>query len=104
MLVGADDGAVDEMQAPVDPALAISTSLKRLQDTLPNAGFAPAVEAARYRADRAIALRKVLPGRSGAVNPENTIDDRAVVVVRPPSGLSGGNSGFSRSHCASVKS
>jgi len=35
VLVGADDGAVDEMQVPVDPALAIGTSLKRLQDILP---------------------------------------------------------------------
>ena len=38
VLVGADNGAVDEMQAPVDPALAIGASLKRLQDALPDPG------------------------------------------------------------------
>ena len=82
--MGADNGAVNEMQAPVDPALAVSASLERLQDALPDPGLAPAVEPARHGADRAITLGQVLPGRPGAVDPENAIDDRAVIVVRPP--------------------
>ena len=85
MLVSADNGAVNEMQAPVDPTLAVGPRLKRLQDALPDPGRAPAVEPARHGADRAIALGQVLPGRASAVDPQNAIDDRAVIVVRPPS-------------------
>jgi hypothetical protein len=41
VLMGADDGAVDEVQAPVDPSLTVSQGLERFQDPLPNPSLAP---------------------------------------------------------------
>lgn len=81
--MGADDGAVNERQGPIDPSLAVGPSLQRLQKTLPESGLAPAIKPARDRADRTIAARQVIPRCAGAGDPENAIDDPAVIVVRP---------------------
>src|SRR5689334_12558632 len=81
--MSADNGAVDEVQAPIDPPLAVGLGLQGFQDVLPDPGLAPAIEPARHRANRAIAARQVVPGRAGAVDPENAVQDPAVIVVRP---------------------
>jgi hypothetical protein len=57
VLVGADHAHVDQVQAPVHFAMRICRSLKRLEDPLPHAECAPAVEAAQHRPNCAIARR-----------------------------------------------
>ena len=45
MLVGADDGAVDEMERPVQPSLRIGLSLHLGQNPIPDPGSLPPIEA-----------------------------------------------------------
>src|SRR3954452_22552231 len=84
MLVSAHDRAVQEMHLPADPPLGIGQGLQRLQHVLPYARPAPAVEPARHRADPTIVPRQVAPGRTAVEDPENAVEDPAVVIIRPP--------------------
>src|SRR4051794_37932424 len=84
MLVSAHDRAVQEVQLPADPPLGIGQGLQRLQHVLPYARPAPAVEPARHRAHPTIVPRQVAPGRTAVEDPENAVEDPAVVIIRPP--------------------
>src|SRR5262245_6647870 len=53
------------------------------EHAVPDAGEAPAAEAAVQRRPGAIPLRHVAPGDAGRELPENPVEDGAVVVVRP---------------------
>src|SRR5918911_1272387 len=55
--------------------------LQGFEDALPDAGLAQSVKAARYRPDRPEALRQVPPGRAGAQDPENAIEDGSMFMV-----------------------
>ena len=79
-----DDGAVNEVQGPVNPPPSIGVGLQAFQDAPPDTGLAPAIEAAGHRTGRAVTLRQVLPGRSGPQDPENAVENAPVVVVRAP--------------------
>src|SRR5260370_24875457 len=82
--MGTNDGAIDEMQVPVHPTGLVGLLLQRGQDAVPDAGGTPAIEAAGDRLVAAVALRQVLPGRSGPQDPLDTIDDGTMVVIGPP--------------------
>src|SRR3954452_4386975 len=84
MLVSAHDRAIQEVQLPADPPLSIGQGLQRLQHVLPYARPAPAVEPARHRPDPTIVPRQVAPGRTAVEDPENAVEDPAVVIIRPP--------------------
>jgi len=71
------------MQAPVHLVVFLGLRLKRREYPLPYPRRAPAVEPARHRPDRAVALGQVAPRRTGAQNPQNAVQNGAVVVVRP---------------------
>lgn len=76
MLVGADDGAVDELhRIRRFPG-------QRFENPHPDARLRPAVEAVVDRGVRAIALRQVALGRAGAQHPENAIENPAVIHPR----------------------
>jgi hypothetical protein len=45
VLVCPHDGAIDEVQAPVELALGIGLSLQRRNEAIPDAGSRPAIEA-----------------------------------------------------------
>src|ERR671929_2307770 len=81
MLVGAHDDAVHEVQVPLDQAGGLGLGLQGFEDALPDAGLAPAVKAARYRSDRPVALGQGPPGRAGAQDPENAIEDGSMFMV-----------------------
>ena len=51
-----------------------------MMDLLPDAPLAPPGEAFVYGVGVAEALGQVLPGRSGACNPEHSIDEKAVIL------------------------
>src|SRR5690606_10653098 len=52
------------------------------KETLPDAGFAPALKAAVDRGPRAVALGQVPPWRTGAQNPQDAVQDAAMVCRR----------------------
>src|SRR5437016_5174966 len=81
MLMGAHDGAVDEVQAPVQEARAVALLLQAVQNALPDPRLAPAVEPARHRRPRAEAGRQIAPGGSGAQDPQQAAEHRAMIVV-----------------------
>jgi hypothetical protein len=80
MLVGADDGVIDEMHVPIELAGGIGWLFQGIEQLLKDAGLPPVVEAARYRAPAAIALRQVGPGGAGAENPQHAVKNAAVVA------------------------
>ena len=82
MLVGADDGAIDDMEVPIELTSGLSPLLQRVKQRLEDTGLLPAGEAAGYRPPRAIARRPVVPGGASAQNPEQAIEDAAMVGGR----------------------
>ena len=59
--MGADAGAIDHMDAPVEPARGVARLLQPGQDPLPQPAPGPAVEARRHRPPRPVALRQIAP-------------------------------------------
>src|SRR5437763_4943003 len=69
MLVGANDGAIDMMQAPIERAVGVRLLLEVRQDAVPDAGPAPAIEAGGHCLPGAVPLREIPPGRTRASEP-----------------------------------
>ena len=59
--------------------IAVVSSGDALQKPIPDAGFAPAVEAVRAGGVRAIARRNVRPGRARPKPPEDAVEDLPVI-------------------------
>jgi hypothetical protein len=83
MRMGPHNGAINTMDLPIHVAGGIGLLLECVKYTLENAGFLPAVEAARLDAPRAIALGQIAPGGPGAQNPQQAIEDAAMVAGWP---------------------
>src|SRR5829696_8540895 len=81
VLMSAHHARIHKVQVPVEQAGGIRLGLQGFEHPRPDTGLTPAVEAARDCSDCAIALRQVSPGRTRAQHPEDTVDDRAVVVI-----------------------
>ena len=81
VLVGTNDRGIDVMGLPVEFARGIGFGLHRGEDAVPNPGFLPAVEPRGHCGGWSITGGQVRPGRAGAQDPENAVDDRAVVVA-----------------------
>src|SRR5918912_514454 len=81
VLVSANHARVHKVQVPGEQARRIGLGLQGLQHALPDPGRAPAVEPARHGADWAVALGQVTPGGARAQDPENAVQDGAVVVM-----------------------
>lgn len=80
MLVSSDDGAVDEVNVPIEAAVFIRLALEFVQDSRPEPGLLPSVEATRNRLPLSIALRKIAPWRSSSKEPENPVDNASVTL------------------------
>src|SRR3712207_215016 len=85
MLVGANDGGIDVLDGPLQRAGGIRLLLEGFQDRLPDTSLPPAVEAAGHRLPGTIAGRQVAPGGTGAEDPQDAIDNGAMVVRRATS-------------------
>jgi hypothetical protein len=83
-LVGTTDSAIDVVDLPIELASGIGLLFKRIKHVLEDTGFLPAIEAARHRAPRAIALWQIVPGGAGAQNPQHAIKDATMVDGWPP--------------------
>ena len=83
MLVGTDNRTVDKVDFPVQFALNIALSLQLRQNTLPDAGLSPTIEATRHRGPFTIPFGQVSPGSTCPQYPKDPINDLAVVKIRP---------------------
>lgn len=82
MGVSPHHSGVDVMHFPVDPPFAVCLLLDLGEDALPDAVLTPAVEAAGDGAWWAVTFGQVLPGRSGAQDPQDAVEDAPVVFRR----------------------
>jgi len=82
MLVSAHTRAVEEVERPVQLAKAVSELPQGSQDALPDTSAPPAVEAAGDRVPGTEALRQIPPRSAGRQNPEDTIEDASMGMVR----------------------
>jgi len=82
MLVGTDHRTIDEMHVPIELAGRIGLLLQSVKQMLKDAGFPPTVEAARHRTPGTVALRDIVPGGSGAEDPQHPVEDAAVIGGR----------------------
>jgi hypothetical protein len=80
MLVGAHDGAIDVMDRPIDLAGRIGLRRDGVEETLLNAGLLPPVEATGHRAPGAITLRQIPPRSIRPEDPQDAVEDGAMVV------------------------
>lgn len=81
MGVGLDVAAVEGGYLPVKLALLVSLRLQGLKRLLPDALLGPAVEPGRAGSPRTVATGNVAPGCAGAKDPEDAVDDGAMVFV-----------------------
>ena len=84
MLVGADDGAIDKVEQPIELAVRIRLLLEGVEELLPDIRSLPAIEAAGHGWPGPVPLRQVPPGRPGAEDPQDAVDNRAMVMGRSP--------------------
>jgi hypothetical protein len=84
VLVRTDDGAVHEVQRPIDLARDVGLRLQRGQDFLPHTGPAPAAESRMDARPLTVALGQVTPGCAGPGDPKHAIDEASVVGTGPP--------------------
>src|SRR5271156_3001934 len=75
-LVGADDGAVDEEQVPVDASIGLALHLQMFQDPLPEASAGPTAEAAVDGLPGTEAFGQVAPGGPGGLVPEDAVEQQ----------------------------
>jgi hypothetical protein len=79
MVVRADDGAIHIMDIPVQVPCGVGLLLARGTEASPDACLAPAVEAAGNGLPGAIPFGDSAPGSAGAEEPEDAVEDAAVV-------------------------
>jgi hypothetical protein len=80
---GAGNGAVDEVQRPVQPALPIRLPLQRGPDSALDSRPLRAVEAAGDRLLGAVAFGRAAPRTGGAESPEDPVDHCPMVIRGP---------------------
>ena len=81
VLMGATDGAIDIVNGPVQLASGIGLLLNGLKETLPDAGSAPAIEAAGHGAPGAIAFGHIAPGSPRTQQPQDAVEDASMVQI-----------------------
>ncbi len=80
--MGFDVTAVQCGHVPVQIALLLRLGLQALQSLLPDALLCPPVEAGGTSRPGAVARGNISPGSAGTQDPEDAVDDGAMVFVR----------------------
>ena len=86
MLVGANDGAIDMMQAPVEVPCGVGLLLQFRQDAVPDTGSSPPIETGGNGLPRTVPGGQITPRCSRTVQPQHTIDNAAVIRGRTATG------------------
>src|SRR4051794_23374255 len=81
---GPDDGAIDTPEVVIDEALVVQLVQQRGDNVNPGAVLAPGVEAVPDGLPRPVTLGEVTPGGAGMQDPQDAVDDGAVVPGGPP--------------------
>jgi hypothetical protein len=84
MLVRSDAGTIDHVDGPIEAARSLGLLLHRLQETLAEPRTPPAVDTAGHGAPRPLPFRQIPPGGAGTQEPEDAVEDGAVVMGRSP--------------------
>jgi len=79
MLVSADNRAIDIVRGPVELPGGVSLLLDSGQEAVPEARSAPAIEPTGDRTPGAIALWEIPPRGPGAEEPQDPVEDPAMV-------------------------
>jgi len=88
MLMGTDARAVDHRDRAVDLVVMGRLSLDLGQDPVPDPDLLPPAKPAIDRLPRAVPLRQIVPRRTRSLDPEDTVEDRAMIRVGPTGGRS----------------
>lgn len=80
ILIWANDSTFDAMPFPIDLAHLIALLVQSPRHLSPYTRFDPAIKAACHRAPEAITFGQVPPGCSCSPDPENSIDNQAMVL------------------------
>src|SRR5437016_2209167 len=76
---GPNDGAIDTPQVVIDEALVVQLVQQRGDKTNPGAVLAPCVEAVEDGLPRPVTFGEVTPRGAGMQDPQDSVDDGAVV-------------------------
>jgi hypothetical protein len=68
----------------IDEALVVQFVQQRGDDPNPGAVLAPGVETVEHGLPSSVAFGEITPRRAGVQDPEDTVDDEALVVCRSP--------------------
>jgi hypothetical protein len=79
LLVGSNDCAIDIMNPTVDLAFGLGLRLDGLKEALPEAGFAPSIEAAGHGAPGALTFGQIVPGSAGTQPPQPAIEEASMI-------------------------
>ena len=79
-----DDGAIDQVHRPLQLASGLGLLLQGRKEGWEDAGALPAVEAARDGAPRTLPFGQISPGSASTEDPEEALEDRAVVMGGSP--------------------
>jgi len=79
-----DDGAIDEVDRPIEVACGLGLLLHGRQEALEETCMPPAVEAAGHSAPQTIPCRQIPPGGASTQDPEDAVDDGTMVMGRSP--------------------
>ena len=85
MLVGPHDRAIDKMAVPVELTRRIGLLLDGRKEAVPEAGLAPAVQPTGHGGPRTIPCGQIAPRRPGAEDPQEAIEEAAMVHRRTSS-------------------
>jgi hypothetical protein len=84
MLRRSDARAIDEVTRPIQWASGLGLLLQSREQVREDSGALPAVEANRDGAPRTIPFGQIAPGSASSEEPEEPIEDRAVVLGGSP--------------------
>jgi hypothetical protein len=82
ILVRAYNRAIHEMDFPFDFPPVVSVLLHFLEDPFPQTPLPPPVEASIDRLPRPVPFGQISPGRSGIQDPQDAINDPAMICSR----------------------
>ena len=84
LLLRSDDRAIDQVNRPIQLASGLGLLRQGRSEVRKDASALPAVEAASDGAPRTIPFGQISPGSASTEDPEDPIEDRAVIMGGSP--------------------
>src|SRR5919197_3512764 len=77
-----NNGAIDKVHVPAELSGLVGLLAQCLEHPAPHSGLAPEIKTAPDGLPRAVALGQVPPGRPCALDPQQAIEQLAVIAIR----------------------